>query len=742
MKVRIRLEAALLVLAASAGSLLAQAASDQANPPHRPKIGLALGGGGARGAAHIGVLKVLEELRIPIDYIAGTSMGSVVGGLYVTGYSPQELDKIIGGVDWDNIFVDSAPRRDLAFRRKQDDYFVPPGATLGIKNGVTLPAGLIAGRKMGFLLNTLTLPVAGVNDFDKLSIPYRAIATDARTGEVVALSHGSLPTAIRASMAIPVVFTPVDLDGRSLIDGGTSQNLPVQTVRAMGAEVVIAVDVASSSEIPETPPRSVADMLGRLIDLPLLRNTTESRPLADLVITPDLKGLSSGDFAKAKLIVPKGEVAARAAADKLSRWSVSEADYGAWRKEHRHGLPDARPMLDAVVVDPIPGFDTRRISRVVATRAGLPFNERVLQADMRRIAAMGLWSNVEFRLEKADGRNILHIIATPKSWGPTYLNAGIDFQIDTHTAQADFDLSLLLDATELNRLGADWKTGVRLGSDLNVTTQFFEPLDYVGRFFAAPRLSWDQSSTGIYVQDERIAEYRFQQGVAGMDLGVELGHLLSLGEFSVGIQRGYVHAERTVGIPQFPNANFDTGAFVSDFRIDQVDNIWFPKSGYFVDLSYTGSRTGLGADTSYNKAQLLGFGVETIGRFTGIIRATYGDSFNTPLPINDLFTLGGFRNLSGRPINQLAGNTLAFGALILRYRLTPLPGAIVKGIYLGATAEMGNVWFDRSQAAVKNMHGAGSVFIVTDTLLGPLYLAYGSSGGKNQAFYLFLNRGF
>ncbi len=733
-----------LLLAAGPGARAAAqtAPASSTEAPRRPKIGLALGGGGARGAAHIGVLKVLEELRIPIDYIAGTSMGSVVGGLYVVGYDPDALGKVIAKVDWLNLFVDNAPRRDVVFREKSNDYLVPPGVTLGIKNGISLPAGLIAGRKLGFLLNTLTRPVANVHDFDKFSIPFRAVATDARTGDVVVLSKGSLPKAIRSSMAIPVVFTPVEYDGRYLIDGGTAQNLPVQTVRAMGADIVIAVDVASSSEVPKEGPRSVADMLGRVIDLPLLRNTTESRPLADMVITPDLKGLSSGDFVKMTEIIPRGETAARADREKLSRWSVSPEEYAEWKKAHRKPLAEERPMLDDVVVDPIPGFDTRRISRVIATRPGLPFNEKLLQADMRRISGMGLWQNVEFQLIETDGKNVLHIIATPKSWGPTYLSAGIDYEINASEADADWNLSLLLDATEFNRLGADWKTGIRLGTEIGGASVFYQPLDYVGRTFIAPSIVWDQQSRDIFLDEVDVARYRLQQGGASLDFGVQLGHLLSLGQFSVGVERGFGKARRKVGIPEFPDADFDTGGFHADLTLDQLDNFWFPLHGWYVDASFLGSRTAFGADDSYNRAILHSVWVETFGRWTVTLRASYGDTFKSNAPLNGLFTLGGFRNLSGRPRDQLAGTTLAFGFISLRYRLTRLPGTIVKGVYVGATAEMGNAWANRDEASFQNMHGAWSVYLTTDTALGPMYLAYGSSGNKNTAVYLFLNRGF
>ncbi len=669
-------------------------------------------------------------------------MGSVVGGLYVVGYSPDALDKIVGTVDWNNLFVDTAPRRDVAYRFKENDYLVPPGVTVGIRHGVTLPAGLIAGRKLGFLLNTLALPAAATTNFDDLSIPYRAVATDARTGEVVVIAKGSLPTAIRASMAIPVVFTPVEFEGRHLIDGGTSQNLPVQTVRAMGAEVVIAVDVASSSEVPKEAPRSVADMLGRLIDLPLLRNTVESRPLADLVITPDLVGLSSGDFAKTKEIIPRGETAARAVSEKLSRWSVSEEEYADWRRVHRAPLSEKRPILDAVVVDPIPNFETRRISRVIMTKAGLPFDERLLQDDMRRIAGMGLWQNVEFRLVPEDGKQVLHILATPKSWGPTYVSSGLDFEISASKAEADFDISLLADATELNRIGADWKTGIRLGTQLAVGSKFYQPLDYAGRFFVAPRLKWDQEAREIFVDEVDIATYRLQEGELGVDLGLQLGHLLSLGQFSVGVERGIAKARRKVGAPEFPDLDADTGGFSANLRLDQLDNFWFPSNGWFLDVSFNGSRHALGSDDEFNSARVQFVSAQTFGRVTINARVAYGDSFKSNPELVGLFTLGGFRNLSGRPRDQLLGETFAFGSLTFRYRLTRAPGTIVKGLYVGGTAELGNAWASRDEASFNNMHGAWSVFLTTDTLLGPLYLAYGNSGNKNTAIYFFLNRGF
>jgi NTE family protein len=556
----------------------------------------------------------------------------------------------------------------------------------------------------------------------------------------VVLSEGVLPLSIRASMAIPVIFTPVQIGDYLLIDGGESENLPVQTVRAMGADIVIAVDVASSSVIPKEAPTSVTEMIGRLIDLPLLRNTMESRTLADIVITPDLSGFTSADFAKGKEIIPKGVAAANAEADKLSKYSVSEEEYRAWQKTHRVPLPENPPIIDQVVVDPIPRFDTRRISRVIATKAGLPFNQSVLEADMRRIAAMGLFQAVEFRFVREDGKNVLHIIATPKPWGPTYLSAGISFEISD--ADASFDVGLLLDATEMNRLGADWKTNFRLGNQLALGSAFYQPLDYAGRFYLSPRLAWSQDLADIFVEGERVAQYRVRQGGGGLDLGVELGHLLQLGQFSVGIERGAGSLTRRTGIPEFPDADIDFGDFHSQLRLDQLDSVWFPTKGYFVDAQFVGSRTGLGASDSFNRGQLLAFGAKTFGRWTAATRVSYGDGFGPVLPFYEQFALGGFLNLSGYSPGELHGSTFAFGSFTARYRLNQTPGAIVKGLYAGFSIEGGNTWELRDQASISDMRLAGSIYVVADTLIGPLFLAYGNSGAKNQAVYLFLNQRF
>jgi NTE family protein len=270
----------------------------------RPKIGLALGGGGARGAAHVGVLRTLEELGIPVDYVAGTSMGSIVGGLYAMGMSPDDIERTIEEIDWTEIFKDGPPRQERRFRRKQDDRTFLIDARPGViekERKVELVPALIQGQKLELALRRYTLPATEVQDFDDLRIPFRAVATDVVSGEAVVLGEGDLATAMRASMAVPAVFAPVEIGDRLLVDGGLAMNLPVSAVRAMGADIVIAVDVGGPRRQREEIGNVLA-MLDQIASLVTFRNTEEEIAKLgprDLLIVPPLeREVLASDFPK------------------------------------------------------------------------------------------------------------------------------------------------------------------------------------------------------------------------------------------------------------------------------------------------------------------------------------------------------------------------------------------------------------------------------------------------------------
>ena len=314
------------------------AGSDQGSYSARPKIGLALSGGGARGAAHVGVLKVLEELRVPVDYIAGTSMGAIVGGLYASGMSPDEIEKALVEMDWDIVLHDGQMRPDRSFRRKLDDRLYLSKLKAGVKDGKPgIPTALVQGQQFNLVLNRLTVDVAEVNDFDHLPIPFRAVATEIATGNEVVLGRGNLATAIRASVSVPGVFAGVKYDGKLLVDGGISNNLPVSVVRKMGADIVIAIDI-STPLLTEEELTSALKIAKQLTALLTRRNTERqiaSLTSRDVLIVPPLdKLVTSASFEKAPLAIEIGEKAARKQQNQLRRLSVPGAKYNSLAKQH------------------------------------------------------------------------------------------------------------------------------------------------------------------------------------------------------------------------------------------------------------------------------------------------------------------------------------------------------------------------------------------------------------------------
>ena len=713
-------------------------------PPHPGsgrRIGLALGGGGARGMAHIGVIRKLEELHIPIDYVVGTSMGSIIGGLYACGYTPDEMEKLIKSIHWDTLFRDAPDRPDQSFRQKEDDYdhLIPLEFGLTVKKGihVVLPPGLIAGSKLSYILENATLGCT-VPDFDHLRIPFRAVATDIQTGQPYVMGKGDLGKAIRASMAIPAIFTPVELDGHLLIDGGESENLPVQTARALGADVVIAVNVGSSGAEMAAKPENVGAMIGRLIDLPLQQNTLASAKLADLVITPDLEGYTSADFMKGAQMIPLGYKSADAATEKLEKWSEQPSVYELWKRAHDASLPPL-PYIDAIKVEPVKGVDPKTIERLVLSKAGQVLDTKTLGDDLKRIYGLGYFEIVSYEIIPEGDRRILHITATPKSWGPTFLKLGLflgtDFKLST-----DFGAVALIDATQLNSLGGQWKTTFTIGQPLEFKTRFFQPVTYRQRLFVSPYAAWRQELARVFNDDQQaLATYQVSRGVGGMDLGYDFG---SWGELRVGYLRAFGKARLKVGDPIFPNVDWDEGGLAASMRVDQLDNVNLPHAGYAAAVEYFGDRTALGGTFSSDRFDGTAIGVQTIGRWTGLAKIEGGSGLGTAIPYYDQYRLGGLFKLSGRPTGQLFGDKYTLATFLLYYRLSNEGGAIVKNLSVGVSAEAGNIWSDAQPITFSGLKSGGSIYVVADTLLGPLFVGFGHSGNGNSSAYLFLNRSF
>ena len=464
----------------------AVAADAEFSRDERPRIGLVLGGGGARGAAHIGVLRELERMRVPVDAIAGTSMGAVVGSLYAAGKSPDELERLVETIDWEDAFVDAPARRFLSYRRKQDDAAYPIPLELGFRKGdVLLPRGLIQGQKLQLILREEMLHIPAVSDFDDLAIPFRAVASDIVTGELHVMADGDLALAARASMSAPGIFAPVVVDGHTLVDGGLLGNVPIDVVREMDVDVIIAVDV----EFPLYPPehlRSALEITEQMLTVMVRRETR--RQLAtlgerDVLIRPDLGEHGSTNFQQIMDVIEPGAAAARAQGAKLAGLAVSPEDFDVYLARQRAGAY-APPDVEFVrVVDDGP-LAAGVLEARLRTEPGSPLSPETLAEDSSRLFGLNTYENVGYRLVDDEGKPGVEFGTRTKSWGPNFLKFDISLEDDFEGSTA-FNVATRLTMTGINALGAEWRNDVRLGTDPGLLAEFYQPLSFDSRYFCS-----------------------------------------------------------------------------------------------------------------------------------------------------------------------------------------------------------------------------------------------------------------
>ena len=715
--------------------LLLARAAPAADAPHRPRVGLALSGGSAHGLAHVGVLKVLQELRVPVDCVAGTSMGSIVGGLYATGMPPGEMERILETTDWEDLLDDRPSRDRLSYRRKQDDVLNWFDLEMGLtKKGIAFPSGLIAGQKLGFLLKSLTLGTVGTESFDDLPIPFRCVATDIATGEKVVLSEGSLAEAIRASMSIPGVFSPVPRGDRLLVDGGLVENLPASEVREMGADVVIAVDVSSRKFDPERL-KSFGGVLSRMTSLPIVRNVSESVEEASIVLAPRVGDVPSMDFSRGAELVARGEAAARAQADVLSALSVSEEEYRAWRARVQGGRGEP-PVVDAIQTVSA-GVDPRQVTSRLETRTGRPLDVAVLRRDLDRIYEMGVFETVEFRFLRDEGRNVLVIDARPKSWGPTFLRVGSGFEAN-FDGDATLALRGLVHTMQLNGRGAELKVRLELGTVPGLHLEAYQPLDYRGRWFVSSDVSFTRSLARISTPEGLVGEGRVTLLQGSVDGGVSLG---SWGQLRGGLFRGTGTGKPLVTNLPLEDVDFELGGLFAYAGVDTIDSLAFPTRGTFAFAQVEGFREALGSDSTFNRLMIRGTHAVPLGRETAaLFTGGWEDALGSEPPFYLLFRLSDFTRLAALSREDAAGERAAYAAVTLQRRIGRLPTRVGRGIWVGGVLEAGRVWARREDVGFDGVRPAGGVFAGADTVLGPVYAGLGLGYGGNTSLYVFLGR--
>jgi NTE family protein len=714
-----------------------QAARQSSDP--RPKIGLVLAGGGAKGAAHVGVIKVLEELGIRIDVIAGTSMGAIVGGLYASGMSSDELEKAIKSIDWNDIFDDKPIRENRDFRRKLDDEGFLIRYKLGFKDGeITFPRGVIDGQKLNLKLRELSQRAIGIHDFDKLPIPFRAVAADIETGETVSIGSGDLAKAMRASMAVSGIFPPVEIDGRLLVDGGLADNLPLDVARGMGADILIAVNFPEQLK-KRKDLKSALSIVFQSLDLLIAqnsRNQLKTLRAEDVLIAPLLGDIGAGSFDRAADAIPIGEQAARSLTARLRELSRS---HGGLRLSASHPLE----RTEAITVDFIRIENKSRLSNdLITSRLSVKPGDKLdfdkLEQDMANIFGLDYFETVEYAVVVENDKTGIVVTATEKTSGLGSFRFGLNLENDFDGDSA-YNIGVRYQKEGINELGGELIAQANVGEDLGASVAFLQPLDPATRYFVTPRFTYLARDVPTFENEARTAEFRISTVAFDLLLARQFANW---GAFSMGISRGWGWRDVNIGPSSLEDDDFGIGEVFGRLNYDTLDNLNFPNNGTKAEVEFRRSDGVLGGDEDFNSATGSAIVARTWDKNTVLAGAETGVTFDGTAPPQNLFSLGGLFNLSGFLADELTGQDFAIGRLLFYRNIGAQRGSFGVPVYFGASLEAGNVWQDRDDMSIDDLILAGSVFVGFDTLLGPIYLAYGHAEGGNRSAYLFLGQTF
>ncbi|WP_417604783.1 patatin-like phospholipase family protein [Oceanimonas baumannii] len=720
----------------------------------RPRVALVLSGGGAKGAAHVGVLRVLEQHRIPVDIVTGTSMGAYVAGMYALGLNAAELEHQLLALDWNQGYQDKVGRDELSLRRKRqnDEFLLRTDIGLNDKWQLSLPGGFFQGQSLGALLRRSTLTIPRLKNFDQLPIPYRAVATDMETMTPVVLKRGHLATAMQASMSVPGVLQPVDLNGKLLADGGVVNNLPVDVAKELGADVVIAVDIGDAM-LPREQLDSALAMVTQLTNYLTRAGTERQKTLLgdeDVLLTPDIAGIGVGDFNQMPEAIHRGEVAATAMLPRLLALSVTEQEYA----DYQHRKLDRRARLqrsDAVFLDKVEvegnaSLNEAVIRDVLGLRPGEFHQTEELEQGVRRLYALDAFEQVSYRIEERDGEQILTVQTTEKGWGPGFVDLKFALE-DDFSSRTSYEIGAQFRRTNINMLGGEWLAEVTLGSNKLLATEFYTPLDTDYDLFWKVRGEYEKRRRTFFVEPGEESFEQFGRlttldfDYATWSLLSELGYNLHpWSELAFGVQglAGSIEARNLEGKMDV----FSTGPYLR-LTHDTLDNVFFPTRGESAELTLGYYRNRLEGQGEQENVSGLDYELDWLrpwnaGRHTLISKLVLGGSTaEQPLPVFAR-SLGGLFNLSGYQSDQLSGRYSGLAGLLYHYRwLDNDFGAFRSPVYLGASLERGGVWNSGADVGWDKSTTAGSIFVGVDTNWGPLYLAFGQAEGDKSSVYLY-----
>ena len=703
--------------------LVAQDASPQPVSPnmaHRARIGLALSGGGALGLAEIGVIKWMEENHIPVDRIAGTSMGSIIGSMYATGMSPIEIQRFAEKIDWEQAFLPEPGYSELSYRRKQDRRNFLVAASLGLKHGLRGPNGLNSGHGAGLLLDRIAFPAYSVTNFDELPIPFRCVATDMQSGEGIVLRDGFLADAVRASMAIPGIFAPVELNGRVLADGGMVQNIPVETVRDMGADAVIAVEL-------HLPPGDIAQLgtlsgvLLRAIDVMITQNEHRSLALAQAKVSVEVKGFAVTDYTRVDELAKLGyDAAARQSADLLQFAIIDQTEWEHYLAERQERKAPPMKEVENIVVTGADPDTSRRIENQVSKQLSGSPDLPTIERQLTRIAGAGQFDRLGYEGFTQNGVPALRITAHEKTYGPPFIDLAVNVE-GSGVAAFDFSAGARVTFMDLFHHGGEWRSDLLFGSSDLGATEFYQPL-WQSRFFVAPYLFASKFARNSFTGLTRIAIFGDERAGGGLDIGFNSGRR---SEFRLGYQLFEGKLSPLVGAAGLPIVHGSTGGFRARYVWDGQDSPSVPSRGSRVVVTASRVLQSPGLPHPIKQLDVQSSNFLSVGPKTSLfIAASGGTTFDGSAGPFQVFSLGGAFRLGAYLPDQFLGNHYAYTSLGFRRDSYRMPQLVGKRIYWGGWYEAGSAFGTQtSNPGPVVVRGTFNLGLIADTIVGPIALA-------------------
>lgn len=709
----------LLCMLLTAAVAAAQLEPGTEQPPRpRIKIGLALSGGGARGLAHVGVLQWMEENRIPIDYIAGTSMGGLVGVMFATGMSPAEINEYLGHVDWDEALLSEPLYSELAFRRKEDRRDYEVDIPLGLKHGLSGPNGFSPGQGVGLLLDRVAFPYSTISSFDDLPTPFRCVATDMLNGVPVVLKDGSLTQALRATMSIPGVFVPVELNGKVLADGGLVDNIPVGVVRHMNADKVIAVNVGTPL-LGREALQTLTGILTQTISVMTIANERRSLDEADIVVSPDLGNYTATDYYNYREIIRLGYEGAAKQAAVLLPYALPQAEWDQYLADRaaRRRSPEKEARL--LKVAGATGPDEIRLQRKLQKSLNTELDLSKLETKLTRIIGEGRFDALDYEGFVQNGVPGLLIQAHEKTYGPPFLNLALN--VDGSGVGA-FNFSAGGRITFMDVRGrGEWRNDVLLGSSDLAASEFYQPLGE-SHFFVAPYAFFSKAARNAFVDNQRVAVFHDERGGGGFDVGYNSG---LRNELRIGYEIFNGDLAPLIGDAGLPTVSGSSGEVRLRYIFAGQDSPSVPSKGLRLVLNLSHVFNSPLATQSINQAEMQSTTFVPVSEKTSLFfGASGGTTFHRDAGPFQIFSLGGPFRLGAYTTDQFLGNNFGYLSVGFRRDLYRLPALVGKKIYWGGWYEAGTAFNSLSSVPVK---GSINLGVIADTIIGPVALSGAAS---------------